>query len=281
MPILHLLILALVQGITEFLPISSSGHLILAWAVFDAEGLPGLAQTDAHRLVIDIAVHVGTLGAVCLYFWRDLSGAIAGFFKLLSGGRGPMPRLALALIIGTLPVVVVGFLAKDLVAGSLRSIEIIAWTTFGFGLLLYFADRIGLTVRRLEHITVVQALIIGLAQVLALVPGTSRSGITMTAARFLGYERQEAARFSLLLSIPTILGAGTLAGLDLAKAEDAQLTADALIAAGLSFVMALIAIAAMMAWLKRFSFTPFVWYRLGLAGLLFWLVYGSSGLLPT
>ncbi len=271
MPFLHLLILALVQGITEFLPISSSGHLILTWSAL------GEAQTPAtEQLVIDIAVHVGTLGAVCLYFWRDVGSMAGGFIKLLMGQRSPGGRLAVAVLIGTLPVVIVGFLAKDFVTGALRSAEVIAWTTLIFGLLLYAADKIGLTVRRLEHLGLVQAFVIGLAQVLALVPGTSRSGITMTAARVFGFERAEAARFSLLLSIPAILGAGTLAGLDLYKLGKAQLTSDALLAMGLAFVSALFAIALMMAWLKRASFTPFVIYRVLLSGLLFWMIYGGG-----
>ena len=271
MPFLHLLILALVQGITEFLPVSSSGHLILTWAAL------GESQTPAgDQLVIDIAVHVGTLGAVCLYFWRDVGSMTGGFFRLLGGQRSPGGRLAVAVLIGTLPVVAVGFLAKDFITDTLRSVEVIAWTTLIFGLLLYAADKIGLTVRRLEHLTLVQAFIVGLAQVLALIPGTSRSGITMTAARVFGFERAEAARFSLLLSIPAILGAGTLAGLDLYKLGKAQLTADALLAMGLSFLSALLAIALMMAWLRRASFTPFVIYRILLSGLLFWLVYGGG-----
>ncbi len=276
MPLLYLFILALVQGVTEFLPVSSSGHLILTWSLFDDAGGAVARLPESERLVIDIAVHVGTLGAVCLYFWRDLGAMTGGLLKLLAGQRGPGARLAVAVLIGTLPVILVGFLAKDFVTQTLRSAEVIAWTTLLFGILLYAADKVGLTVRRVEHMTLVQAGLIGLSQVLALIPGTSRSGITMTAARFFGFERAEAARFSLLLSIPAILGAGTLAALDLYKSGDAVLTSSALTALALSFISALLAIAIMMAWLRRASFTPFVIYRVLLAGVLFWLIYGGG-----
>jgi undecaprenyl-diphosphatase len=134
-----------------------------------------------------------------------------------------------------------------------------------------------MTVRRIEHLRLGDVLIIGFAQVLALIPGTSRSGITMTAARFLGLERREGARFSMLLAIPVIIGAGGLKGWQLYQSGDARLTSDALLSAGLAFAMALIAIAALMAWLKRSSFTPFVLYRIFLGGFLLTAVYGWVG----
>jgi undecaprenyl-diphosphatase len=153
---------------------------------------------------------------------------------------------------------------------GLRSPALIGWTMLGFGVLLYAADRLNMTIRTIEHMTTVHALIIGAAQVLALVPGTSRAGITMTAARALGYERAEAARFSMLLSMPTILAAGSLVGYKLYRAGDMELGLAAGIAAGLAFVSALAAIGLMMAWLKRASFTPFVIYRVALGGYLLW-----------
>ena len=273
MPLLHILILALVQGITEFLPISSSGHLVLAWEMFDLAEWQVPEQSQSDRLTVDIAVHVGTLAAVCLYFWRDLWQMVAGLARLLTGQGTPGARLALSVLIGTVPVVVVGFLFKDQITDSLHDdVRIVAWTTIGFGLLLFAADRLGMTVRRVEHITWAQALIIGLSQVLALIPGTSRSGVTMTAARFMGYERPEAARFSLLLSIPTILGAGTLAGLDLMAAGDVQLRANAFMAAIIAFAAALLAIALLLRWLRKAGFTPFVVYRIAFgAVILIWL----------
>ena len=268
MPILHLAVLALIQGITEFLPISSSGHLIL---------VPAFTGWPDQGLVIDVAVHVGTLGAVILYFWRDLGAMALGLGRLIKSRDDPGARLAGLLVVGTLPALIAGFFLNRYYPGGIRGLEMIAWTTLGFGALLYIADRFGMTVRCIEHLTYGDTLIIGLAQALALVPGTSRSGITMTAARFLGLERKEAARFSLLLSIPVIIGAGTLKGLELYRAGDMPLTGDAFIAAGFAFVAALAAITAMMAWLRRANFTPFVAYRMVLGAFLLAAAYGWLG----
>lgn len=271
LPLLHITILALVQGITEFLPISSSGHLVLVWELFDWLGLQALEQAPSDRLILDIAVHVGTLFAVCLYFWRDVADMIVGVAKLALGRWTPGARLALFVAAGTVPLVIAGYFLKDMVGDILRDVRIVAWATIGFGILLFVGDRIGMTLRRIEHMTIGSVLVIGLAQILALVPGTSRSGITMTAARFLGFERPEAARFSMLLAIPAILGAGTLAGLDIYHSGDLRLGADALGAAVVSFFFALVAIALMVRWLRHASFTPFVVYRLLLGGgLLIW-----------
>jgi undecaprenyl-diphosphatase len=273
LPLLHITILALVQGITEFLPISSSAHLILAWETFDRLGWQVPEQAPSDRLIVDIAVHVGTLLAVCLYFWRDVAEMLIGTAKLLVGRWSAGARLALYVIAGTVPLVIAGYLAKDFVTEDLRDPRVIAWATIVFGILLYLGDRTGMTVRRIEHMTLGTAVIIGLSQILALVPGTSRAGITMTVARFFGFERAEAARFSLLLAMPAILGAGVLAGLDVYRAGNLRLGLDAVVAAGISFVFALMAIALMIRWLRRASFTPFVVYRLLLgAALLIWFV---------
>ena len=263
MEFLNIAVLSVIQGITEFLPISSSGHLIL---------VPALTGWPDQGLAIDAAVHVGTLGAVIVYFWRDLVQMIRGLSQLAIGRRSPAALLALNLVIGTIPVVVVGFLFRDFIELSLRAVEVIAWATIGFGVLLLIADRFGLTMRRLENLGLSDAVIIGLAQVLALVPGTSRSGITMTAARLLGYQRADAARFSMLLSIPVIAGAGVLIGLELQQAGNVQLGLTAALASLLAFCTALLAIAFLMRWLRSASFMPFVVYRLVLgAGLLAWL----------
>ena len=265
MPLLNLVVLALVQGITEFLPISSSGHLIL---------VPVLLGWPDQGLILDVAVHVGTLGAVIFYLRRDVAAMIVGAFRLVTGRWDEGARLAAMVIIGTVPVVAAGFALNHYQPQGIRGIEIIAWTTLGFGILLYVADKVGMTVRRLEHVHVPDAVIIGLAQVLALIPGTSRSGITMTAARMLGFERTDAARFSMLLSIPAIAGAGLLKGKELYESGNVALTADAGLAAGLAFVSALVAISAMMAWLRRASFTPFVAYRILLGLFLLAVAYG-------
>ncbi len=274
-------VLALVQGITEFLPISSSGHLILTWAAFDYYQVPVAARTGSDRLILDIAVHVGTLFAVMLYFWRDVGRLVGGFARLFTFRMTPGGRLFLLLVIGTIPVVIAGFLAdRTGVIDLLRTAEVIAWASIVFGVLLYAVDLRSMTLHRLEHTSVGGILFVGLAQVLALIPGTSRSGITMTAARFLGYERSDAARLSMLLSIPTILGAGVLAGKKLHDSGNAALGIDALIAAGLAFVSALLAIAVMMAWLRRASFTPFVIYRVLLGLFILYLLYIADVKLP-
>lgn len=219
--------------------------------------------------MIDVAVHVGTLGAVMIYFWRDLWNMALGLTRTLKGRRDPGARLAWHVVVATVPVVIAGFLVNRYYADALRSVSVIAWATLGFGIVLFIADKTGMTLRRLEHLGLSDALVIGFAQVLALIPGTSRSGITMSAARVLGMERGDAARFSMLLSIPTILGAGILKGWELYESGDAALTGTVMVAAALSFIAALIAIFALMAWLRRSTFTPFVIYRIALGvGLL-------------
>lgn len=263
----HILILAIVQGLTEFLPISSSGHLVITGKLL---GWPD------QGLTIDVAIHVGSLLAVMLYFWRDVGRMAVGVGRIATGRGGPPAQLVVNLVIATLPIVVVGFLAKDYVAHALRNVELIAWASIGFGILLWLADWIGMTIRRMEHIGWASALAIGFMQILALIPGASRAGVTMTAGRAMGMERSEAARFSMLLSIPTILGAGALAGWDVYKAGDVRLGLDMAIAAGLSFVSAFLSIVLIMAWLKRAGFGPFVLYRIALGGFLLWWVYSGA-----
>ncbi len=272
MPLLHIVVLAVVQGITEFLPISSSAHLIL---------VPTVTGWSDQGLALDVAVHVGTLGAVAVYLWRDVGMIFAGLVQATRRRSSPGLHLLGLLVIGTVPVVIAGFLVKRYVGNGLRSVEVIAWASIGFGVLLYVIDRVSLTVKKMEHFGIGAAIAIGLAQVLALIPGTSRSGITMTAARMLGYERPDAARFSMLLSIPVIIASGILLGYDVYKAGNVQLGFDALIGAVIAFVTALIAIILMMSWLRRASFTPFVIYRVILGFVLLAWIYGLlDGILP-
>ena len=266
---LHIVLLSLVQGITEFLPISSQAHLILA--------SKGLHWPD-QGLLMDVALHVGTLAAVLVYCWRDVWRMGRGLGQAFGGTVDAGARLGLQVMLATLPVVVAGYFLIDH-AAHFRDPLVIGWTTLVFGVLLYLADRFGLRIRRVEHMGFAGALAIGLAQVCALVPGTSRSGVTMTAARVLGFEREEAARFSLLLAIPAILGAGTLEGMRLYEMGDVQLTQDAFLGAGLAFVAALGAISLMMRWLRRANFTPFVLYRVVLGTGLLAFVYW--GILPS
>ncbi len=276
MLLLHIVILALVQGITEFLPVSSSGHLVLAWEMLDRAGVDLPQQTMADRLTIDIAVHLGTLFAVCVYFRRDIGQMALGTARLATLRFDKGARLALYLVIGTIPLGLVGLIYKDEIVLHLHNVEIVAWATLGFGILLFLADRTGMTIRRIEHMTWVSALAIGLAQILALIPGTSRSGITMTMARFLGFEPAEAARFSLLLSIPAIAAPAVLIAQDLYRAGNIALGLDALVAVLLSFFAALASIAVLIGWLNRANFTIFVLYRTVLGGaLLCWIYWGA------
>jgi undecaprenyl-diphosphatase len=266
--ILHIVVLTLVQGVTEFLPISSSGHLVL---------VPIFTGWPDHGLIIDVAVHVGTLFAVILYFSRDIIAMLKGVVMAARGRKDPHAKLSGLLVLATIPVFAAGYGLKYYGVDGLRSLNVIAWTTLGFGVVLWISDKVGMTLRRVEHLGVSDAIIIGFAQVLALVPGTSRSGITMTAARILGMERSDAARFSMLLSIPTIIGAGALSALDLYRIGDLHLTVDAIFVAGLSFVTAMVAISFLMTWLRRSSFAPFAIYRIFLGGGLLGLSYGYFG----
>ena len=265
MSFLQLAVLAIVQGLTEFLPISSSGHLIL---------VPHLLGWPDQGLTIDVAAHIGTLTAVLMYFWRDVLQMLRGLLRLLRGKVDPGARLVLFLLVATLPALLIGYLDDKYLAASFRSVGLVAGTMIGFAVVLFIADRAGLTILRVEHMTMGQAISIGLAQCIAFIPGVSRSGITMVAARFIGYERTEAARFSFLLSIPAIMAAGLWKGYGLYRdGTDASL-GDASIVAGISALTGLFAIAILMRWLRRWGFGPFVIYRLAFGGaLLVWLFY--------
>lgn len=265
----QLIVLAAVQGVTEFLPISSSAHLIL---------IPALTGWPDQGLAVDVAMHIGTLAAVALYFRGDVAAMAVGVLDIVRRRPGGEARLTGRVIVATIPVVVAGAALHDAVATDWRSPVVITATTALFGILLWAADRgrddAAATV---ADLTWRGAVLIGLAQVLALVPGTSRSGVTMTAALVLGLRRAEAARFSLLLSIPTTAAAGVLAVRDLVRAGDAALQADAAVAAALAFVCAFAAIGALMRWLRRASFLPFVVYRLLLAAVLAAFLAGAPG----
>lgn len=266
MALYQLAVLAIIQGITEFLPISSSGHLILA---------PAVVGWPDQGLMIDVAVHVGTLGAVALYLRHEIWAILRDVMRLAGGRVEAGAKLAAYLFVASLPVAAAGFFVKLYAVDMLRSATVIGWAFVGFGLLLFLCDRFGLTLRRIEHLNLGGALAIGIAQAFAVIPGTSRAGASITAARLLGFERREAARFSMLLSIPAILGAGLLEGIELFRSGDVALQADALLAAALAFLTAMIAIVLMMGWLRRATFTPFVVYRV-IAGIaiLIWVYAG-------
>lgn len=267
MTLIQLLIVAVIQGLTEFLPVSSSGHLIL---------LPGLTGSPDQGLAIDVAVHVGTLVAVILYFRREVAEAVHGLGRLARGKVDtPGAHTALLLLIATVPVIIVGFIFK--ITGfdeHLRSVTVIGWTMLIFGLVLYWADKTGETDRTTNDWHIKHAVQMGLAQAVALIPGTSRSGITISAARKLGYDRTSAATLSMLMSIPTIIATGTLLSFEVIGRADWALARDASVAAVFAFLAALLALTLMMRLLRSVSFTPYVIYRVILGAVL--IIYAYS-----
>lgn len=256
MNFLQLLLIAIVQGVTEFLPISSSGHLIL---------IPYLTNFADQGPLIDVAVHIGSLLAIIIYFWRDVQGLARGGFATVGLGNDPQQRrLFLCILVGTIPAVALGLFLK--LGGYLegfRITDLVAINLIVYGLLLGVADRWGRQEKSFEDVTLRDAILVGIAQALALIPGTSRSGVTMTAARLLGYKRVEAARFSFLLAIPAVAGAGVLVLFDLAEAS-AQMQIDALIAGVLTFIAAFATMAFLMSFLKKASMMVFVVYRVAM-----------------
>lgn len=264
---LHLMLLSTLQGLTEFLPVSSSGHLILfsKFTTFPDQGL-----------AFDVAVHVGSIIAVMIYFsetiWEMLKGVAKTYF--IPNFKNPGSKLAWLIVIGTIPAVIAGLFLVENGTDELRSARLIGWTMLSFGIVLFIADKIGMTIRKIEHLTVLDAVLIGLAQCLALIPGTSRSGITITMGRFLGLERREAAKFAMLLSIPTIAGAGALVGWELYQQGNMAEIIYAMDGITYSFIASVLAIYIIMWWLKKSTFLPFVIYRLCLGSYLLLDSYG-------
>jgi undecaprenyl-diphosphatase len=259
------ILLALAQGLGEFLPIGASGQLVL---------VPAVTGWPDQGLAVDLGAHLGTLVAVLLYFWRDVGRMLAGLLRLLLGELDEGGRLALQILFASAPAIGIGAIEQYYFGAYLGSIMAVAWTTIIFAVLLFVADRIGATFRRVEHTTMGLALIVGIAEVLAFLPGTGRSGIAMLMARLLGYERPEAARLAFLLSIPAI---AAIAGVEAYRLTGDQILAglhDALLAALFSGLAGLVAIAFLMRWLEIAGFGIFALYRLIFGALLLYLVYG-------
>ena len=264
MTIEQIIVLAIVQGVTEFLPISSSGHLIL---------VPQLMHWQDQGLVVDVMTHLGTLLAVLIYFWRDVWRLTRGALELFKGKITDEGRLAIYIVLATIPAVAFGvFLKKFGYADLERNVAVVAWNTILYGILMLIADLAGPQERTMANMTLASALIIGVAQALALIPGTSRSGVTMTAARFLGFTRPDSARFSFLLAIPATAGAIVFTIGD-AMASGEPITTDAILCAALTFVAGILAIAFLMGLIRRISFLPFVLYRMVLGGFLLVMLY--------
>ena len=249
----EVLILAIIQGITEFLPVSSSSHLIL---------ISNYINFNNQNLSIDVSLHIGSFLAVITYFFKD----IINFFR--------DKKLFYKILLSSFPVMIVGYiLVKYNFIDTLRNIELIAWTTIIFGILLYIADKFKLQKKINNDLSYKSAIFIGFFQVLSLIPGVSRSGITITAARFLKFERYDSAKISFLLSIPT-LGAVSIFGLNnLINSESLEFSFLNLLSITLSFMFSLITIKFFLSFIQKFSLKIFVIYRIFLGLILLYLSY--------
>ena len=248
----EIFLLSVVQGVSEFLPISSAAHLILISNIYEFKN---------QSLLIDISLHLGSLIAILFYFRDDI-------FNLKKN-----KNLFYKIIIGTIPLIIIGyFLYATNVIDYLRNIKVIAWATLFFGILLYIADKNKFLKKIDSNFDMKSVLVIGFFQVLALIPGVSRAGITITAGRILGFDRTDSAKISFYLSIPALLGASTLGIKDLFK-ENIDFNLLVLIGVFLSFVFSLITIKIFLKFVKNFSLSVFVVYRIFLAIVLFYIIY--------
>ncbi len=264
MTVIQVIVLAIVQGLSEFLPISSSGHLVL---------VPYFVDWPDQGLAFDVAVHFGSLLAVCIFFRRDIAGLLRGGVQVLNGDfRSPQSTMALAIGLGTIPAAVAGLLFASWIEQNLRDPSIIVYTLAGYGMLMWIADRRSRRDRDITSVGIGDALIIGCAQALALVPGTSRSGVTITAGRLLGFERQDAARFSFLLSAPVILLATAYKGIELVLDTAPVPWRDLALGAFVSAIVAYISIEFFMRVVSRIGLAPFAIYRIGLAAIILYVL---------
>lgn len=266
MSFISIIILALIQGVTEFLPVSSSAHLIL---------FPQLTGGQDQGLAMDVAVHVGTLFAVIIFFWRDVNEVAAGALHIVSGRvKTPQASFTSLLALATIPVVVAGlFIHLAGITEQLRDIRVIAWTMIIFGIVLYWFDKRSPQMRVFNEWSWRDAVIMGFWQALALIPGTSRSGATITAARQLGFVRVDAARLAMLMSIPTILASGSLIALEVMKDGGIDQLGTLALAICFAFFAAIISLTIMMRLLKSISFLPYVVYRVVLGIILLVIAY--------
>ena len=274
MPILHAIVLGLVQGFSEFLPISSSGHLLLVPWLFGWEDFSG-PNGDSVKKTFDVALHLGTFFAVLGYFWRDVVVYVREGTRLVFSRQRPTTvegRLAWLFVLATVPAAAVGAVFEDVIDTTLGTPLIIAFSLIFFGLLLAWADRLG-GQRDLEAFKAPDALKVGIAQTLALNPGTSRSGITITAARWLGFNRDAAARISFVMSLPVIAGAVVVKSAGLFTGEvDSDLYIPMIVGIVTSGISGWIAVWGTLRWIRTRSFMPFVIYRVGLGILVLILI---------
>lgn len=261
MILLDVVFIALIQGIADVLPLGASGHLAL---------LGRLAASAEARATVVAAAELGMVLALMLYFWRDLLAMGRSVVKLAKGRLDAGGRLLLQVLAGSLPALGLAWAFIEM-GGGTASPTVAASALLVFGLFLWAADRLGVTVRRVEHLGWAGAVFIGILQAAAAIPGVSRTGITITAARLMGFERHDAARFSLLLGIPTIAGHAAHTLWTVSRQTELILSGDLMIAAGLGGVAAWFAAALLMPWVERHTYAPFALWRMALgAGVLAW-----------
>ncbi len=271
MTILHSAVLGAIQGLGEFLPISSSAHLILA---------PWFFRWSDPGLGFDVALHLGTLAAVLAYFWQDIWLLIKGFWHSLFKSTRDFEnniyqKLAWFLIIASVPGAIIGKLLEQDAENAFRNPLLIAVTISGFALLLWLADYYGKKIKNLDRITWFDSLLVGLSQALAVIPGVSRSGSTIASGVALGFKRADAARFSFLMSIPIILGAGIL---NINHLHEGVTTQELIIGFVSAAVFGFIAIKYLIRYLSKHGFALFIWYRLILAVLIVLIVLNRGEL---
>ncbi|HJR89676.1 MAG TPA: undecaprenyl-diphosphate phosphatase [Aeromicrobium sp.] len=258
---LRALFLGLLQGLTEFLPISSSAHLAIVPQVIGWDD-PGAAFTAV--------IQIGTEVAVLLYFWRDIWTIGSGWLRGVFSPEARQERewaMGWFIIIGSTPIVLLGIALKDVIERDFRSLWLIGVTLITFGVILGFADRVGAAHRRIDDLTWSHAVLLGLAQALALIPGVSRSGATISMGRFLGYERAAATRYAFLLAIPAVVGAGLFELKEIPGGDNAYGVMPTVVATVVSFVVGLAVIHWLLKYVSTHSFLPFVLYRIGLGGV--------------
>lgn len=263
MTFLEVLVVALIQGLGEVLPFGAAGLLA---------ALPHLAAKPEGRAALSVAAHAGILLALMIYFWRDVLAMGVGLWRLAKGKPDYGSHLLLHVLAGTIPAAIVGWLVLDRASTLMGQTGAAVILILG-GVLLWACDKLGVTVRRVEHMSWVGAVGLGALQILSLVPGVSRTGITITIARLLGWERQAAVRFSMLLAMPLILGHGVKTFWGLAHHTELVFSSDLLMAMATAGLAALIGLAGMMAWVARNTFAPFAILRIGFGLAVLGLVY--------